>query len=429
MATRQFCKNYFPKWRVELRKAQEEVIIVSPYITAKVEALFPKDFTGRKLRVYTSFHAHLFASGASSLDALEQLLLVGASLFHLRDLHAKIVLIPDQFASIGSQNLTKCGQDRKEATAELSKRSVKHLQTEIQEWMENASPITLDMINHMKRFVGPLRRKHFLRFLKEADKLDKNVRESEAERRELLQQEARARRRSFFEKCHERTRCYLEKQPRSKTIAVQVYRDWTLPQVRCKDMSLSLTNNWRIGRKEINLYRSKRYLIFNCSKNWYGYARVFKTRISFLSSGFIRSGFEILNRIFDIEVGFKWGQPDSEDSNLEIVFKHSAGVPAGEAMLSCAFSLGKPSFSRPTIKAIPESSGASVKLADWLKARLPSVLHECFQEIVSPFHYAAGYKFDGRGEVSDFFPQSLPGRYILYLRQLNNNEVLVAEIV
>lgn len=90
------------RWRKELESIQDAPKIFTPYITSTTAESVLNRPHGEKSEIHIVFKAELFASGSSSLETVKRLAEQGHSLFHVKDLHAKIILVPDQFASIGS---------------------------------------------------------------------------------------------------------------------------------------------------------------------------------------------------------------------------------------------------------------------------------------------------------------------------------------
>ena len=79
---------------------------MSPFVTTgAVNHLLKLDL---QIRGITSFDYRNFMSRSSDLDAIEDLLNIGAEMRSLRNLHAK-VFITDRSAVITSSNLTKGG--------------------------------------------------------------------------------------------------------------------------------------------------------------------------------------------------------------------------------------------------------------------------------------------------------------------------------
>ncbi len=115
-----YVKNIAHRWRKEMRRVTAKAYILSPYITSSTadSVLAHLDENVCLPEIYTTFSAELFASKASSLRTLKTMVDQGYPLYHLPNLHAKIVLMPGTFASIGSQNLTLAGTRNKEASSQ-----------------------------------------------------------------------------------------------------------------------------------------------------------------------------------------------------------------------------------------------------------------------------------------------------------------------
>jgi len=133
----------------------EKVIIASPYLTstaaeAIIGAADPKTST-----ILTTFRAENFASGASSLTTLRELIGRGFNIRHLDSLHAKLIAT-SECCLIGSQNLTAGGTQNKEATAVISDPSLaSNLSNRLGNWIRLSQPITLDMVEEMDAHLGP----------------------------------------------------------------------------------------------------------------------------------------------------------------------------------------------------------------------------------------------------------------------------------
>lgn len=142
-----------PLWRDKAKASSSPLVILSPFITGALCRSLVRGKTNAK--VYTRFDVALFASGGSSLDELEKLLRKGHQLFQIDDLHAKVVM-DDTFVTIGSQNLTKRGRlINKELTAAFDDSALCDLVREcVTPWLEEAKPITTDMIALMRSNVG-----------------------------------------------------------------------------------------------------------------------------------------------------------------------------------------------------------------------------------------------------------------------------------
>jgi PLD-like domain len=190
------------RWKIEAGRVGGECSAFSPYLTSPTaETVLLAAETKARCRLYTLFDAEVFASGASSIGTVRRLQRAGLRLYAIPDLHAKIVIVPPHFASIGSQNLTRGGTKRREASVTITDRKlVEKIWSETQPWRDAASEITSDMINDMVQSLPKLRR-GMKRFQREADALNERMRANERERaaqrneQERLKAEAERRRR------------------------------------------------------------------------------------------------------------------------------------------------------------------------------------------------------------------------------------------
>ena len=141
-------------------KANEEaerVLVLSPYLTSQTAEKILQATPRKRCEVYTVFQVENFVSGASSIRTLMKLQEHGCSLYHLPDLHAKLVLVPGDFASIGSQNVTSRGKKNKEATTIFTEEyTVQGIEDMVGPWLEEGLPITSEMIDEVNLALRPL---------------------------------------------------------------------------------------------------------------------------------------------------------------------------------------------------------------------------------------------------------------------------------
>jgi len=103
-----YLRNISRRWHTEIKKVDNgKVIILSPYLTSETAEAILRGSKFAECEIYTIFSVQNFVSGASSLKTLKCLYGRGCKLYHLPRLHAKIVMSPGHFATIGSQNLTR----------------------------------------------------------------------------------------------------------------------------------------------------------------------------------------------------------------------------------------------------------------------------------------------------------------------------------
>src|SRR5262249_16925224 len=123
----------YPRWRREA-KMGKMVLAFSPFVTPPCAARILLSSFGQ-LELYTVVSAENFATGASSLGLLKKLLDNQVPIYHLHDLHAKILLVPGHAVTVGSQNMTQAGKRNREANIVLSDpESIARVEKEVGQW-------------------------------------------------------------------------------------------------------------------------------------------------------------------------------------------------------------------------------------------------------------------------------------------------------
>jgi hypothetical protein len=152
-ASVRFHTNVHRTWKTAVRDCQADLRVFSPYLTSRVAESVMGDAA---TEVHTVFDVENFASGASSLRTLRALIEAGHALFHLPGLHAKLVLDRQGFASVGSQNITHGGTRRLEITATFhTPDAASEVRARVEPWLKDRVPITLEMIEEMERLFEP----------------------------------------------------------------------------------------------------------------------------------------------------------------------------------------------------------------------------------------------------------------------------------
>ena len=147
------------RWKKELETANGKVTILSPYLTSSTgEAIITK-VPSANCEVYTLFSVENFASRASSIKTLRKLFDSGYALFHLPRLHAKVVLVSDRLATIGSQNLTANGIRNREASLLInSQDEVREIEEALEPWFVERQAISAEMVSDVERLLPQVRR-------------------------------------------------------------------------------------------------------------------------------------------------------------------------------------------------------------------------------------------------------------------------------
>ncbi|MEG5032161.1 phospholipase D-like domain-containing protein, partial [Microcoleus sp. AT3-D2] len=203
-----YLKNISRRWHTEIKKLDDndQLIILSPYLTSKTAEGILRESQVANCEVYTIFSVRNFVSGASSLKTLKILHQCGCKLYHLERLHAKMIIAPGRFATIGSQNLTRNGVKNKEASViTFDKEEVKKIMEMLDSsWLKGCKPITTEMLNELEGKITNLRKKFSLinrEINKEISTLEDELWSNEDERIEnkLLAEEAAEKQRQLEE--------------------------------------------------------------------------------------------------------------------------------------------------------------------------------------------------------------------------------------
>jgi HKD family nuclease len=93
---------------------EEEIIIISPFISLKIAKKFVQLLRNKNIDCYiiTSFERKSFVEKASSIDALRLLVENGVKVLALKNLHSKVFLVDEKRCFIGSSNFTHMGLNK-----------------------------------------------------------------------------------------------------------------------------------------------------------------------------------------------------------------------------------------------------------------------------------------------------------------------------
>jgi hypothetical protein len=417
-------RNIIARWRTEIEPDVEGKKIFSPYLTSKIAESITNESSDAALEVYTLFSAELFSSKASSLTAIENIINQGHKVFHLPDLHAKMVVIPEKFCSVGSQNLTNKGQRNKEINVAFSRPQViASLMRKIQPWLNERVEISTEMIEEMRIEVCKLEKK-FLEILNSANAADNYV--FERHRMRLVDREAARLRAIETSSRRSRFVTAVSRLPKSGAFAICTVReivtsDWftssTMSLVCDPDRDLTM---WEMEKERIDLDRGRRYLILLDDGN-IGWARVMKTRISFV-------GVEInmQNEHFGNGKSYRVGVRSENHSKSifgnNVRFEVSDPLSTELVRVYCWFD-----GESMEITAITDREG--VELSDlpsafgWISSNKKSFCKRLGHIISSPFLYES--KLYGLNAMKFFGPKNSSIK--IQLARVEGNPILIAQ--
>ena len=97
------------------------------------------------------------------------------SVFHLPRLHAKVVLVSDRLATIGSQNFTANGIRNREASLLInSQDEVREIEEALEPWLVERQTISAEMVSDVERLLPQVQRL-FLSTQRAAAELEKKI--------------------------------------------------------------------------------------------------------------------------------------------------------------------------------------------------------------------------------------------------------------
>lgn len=153
------CRNVAGVWRGSLKQCGAVARVFSPYLTSGLAEEVLDSDQPANVEVHTRFDIEAFASGASSLATVRLLVERNYPLYDVPRLHAKVFEHPQGFATIGSQNLTQRGTLNREATVVIrDEGALEKLRTQLDQWVLDRRPITLEMIAHAEAAIVDLER-------------------------------------------------------------------------------------------------------------------------------------------------------------------------------------------------------------------------------------------------------------------------------
>lgn len=298
-----YARSVIERLKAEIVAAPDDIIVMSPYLTSRTAEQVI--YLARRARIYTTFEAETFASGGSSLATVRQLLEAGHRLFHIDRLHAKIV-ITDRIACLGSQNLTRGGNLNLEASIILDDPTdVAHLRCQLALWIDQARPITPEMIAHLDEQLPELR-KGLLKLRREAAAVDDAVWTAQAERGEEVRGKAQEERRRQLREARiqrslraNRERIGREAQApevhASESIHAYIadrsrggdpHFDWdTYTTLKCAEPGATFREWWMSYGRPRELTRTNRYLVLNTETTALAWTAMFDTQLSKFASG------------------------------------------------------------------------------------------------------------------------------------------------
>ncbi len=289
-------KDVFSRWQKLVWRARNSVTVYSPFLNETINELLESVASGVKIKIITRLDEDSLCGNGNAYQ-LKALLKAkceqSASIFHLPGLHAKILLVDNEFVSIGSQNYTNRGRKNKEASF-VSKSSFLNskLLREIEEWngcVENVSESYLEEL--------------YNNIIEDCKDFQKRKLELKKKIEEIKER-------------HKRSELNLT----TKRTATLTRYDGN-NNLTCK--STEHLTNWVKKHKRAELEKGLFYPIINLDTKQMVFARVSKTVISFIEKEKACDNVLLGNKSFDVKIVFPG--TNCSMSNVKMFFKSDSG--------------------------------------------------------------------------------------------------------
>jgi hypothetical protein len=426
-------------WRKEISSGPEVAYVLSPYITSNTAESVLSGMPSGHCEIYTIFSAELFASKASSLKTLKNLMALGHRIFHLPSLHAKIVLIPGLFASIGSQNLTDHGTRNKEANISLSdKKIIEELESLIKPWLNCRVLVTHEMICDMEEMLDNIRQAYQKAQL-DAEKADETVFQQQKQRDADAEQRAREEEQRLAQEAEERQlqrenellsqRRILLKSNISKTaqseedalgvVQVVAYSKKSLVSLHNRDFT-----RWKINNISVLLDRGKRHIFIMEDSGKLGLARVMRHCITFVGQGVRFGGNIALGEFkYKISINGDWAEFTRHGRNISIEIYNL--YDSALCVVSAWFSIyGLDIIRIERLSQDYHTISQSDHVMSWIERNHYIFEEECLKLILMPFVYG-GKRL--HGVQADTFFGSIGSKFILKVVLVGDSPILIGK--
>ncbi|MGF6399371.1 hypothetical protein ABH905_003037 [Pseudomonas frederiksbergensis] len=430
------------QWRENGERATKPLMLFSPYLTGNLA----KQILGPTLKgmVFTQFDAELFASRASDLDVIKGLMDEGHQLFHVPDLHAKVVIEQGVFATIGSQNITAKGTRNKELSVLVQgEKHLREVHRKVESWLMNATPITLEMISGMADLLPPLKSAYdgFKASCNDAQsKVDKAAEEAIQRAKHAEEEAIRQSKQVEEEKIRQvqavkrHAKALLNAEIKAAIASVPLSEDWHCGAIKYRQSSIKTSLfissgsllNWKVNEKMIQLVPLSRYLCV-LDTGRVGWARVAGTRISMIGREIIFHG-----RVISEQPGWIFQIHATENDHGEWppganLFISVSRIFGGRLFwLPVRFNLSTYIFFSPIVSCegdlVEEESVCKAAIA-WIKRNKASFERQVIKAILEPFKYDD--KLKGIDATSFFGP--LNSHHVLQITLIDGNPILVGK--
>ncbi|MBL9117486.1 MAG: phosphatidylserine/phosphatidylglycerophosphate/cardiolipin synthase family protein [Verrucomicrobiaceae bacterium] len=288
-------RDVYRSWRSALQSALDSVVIFTPYFDGAISRLLSavESVPREHITIVTTFDPTALIQLPAQLRELKKLISSGFRVLHIDLLHAKILIVDDKVASVGSQNFTVRGRRNREATTLTS---VIHENAafvrQLCGWLDDAVPIDLAAVEELLSAVSSDRRRLSkigktteIAVQTTLQRLKARV-GAELERRNLAKAQLHA------DLLKKQSRLEFEGGDVRATVVWAKSSEWaldaeyvTLKATRCGDFTKWISVDDNGFKRRVKLGRLDWYPVYFTESGTLAYARLGKTQITYFRTG------------------------------------------------------------------------------------------------------------------------------------------------
>jgi hypothetical protein len=342
--------DLFGKWKNLVEKAEYSIEIFTPYLDYTINTLLESIPERISVTIITTLEGDTLFQRGYQLKSLKEAINNGIVVKNLNGLHAKILVVDNEFISLGSQNFTNRGRKNKEAgmISEASFKDSKLIAT-LNDWNEESKSIRPDLVEELLTYLEENEEE----ISKIKKKFDQSIEKiiTDFNQRELENQITNS---LYFNSTY---RFAQGEVILTRTIPPPNYDYYSFFAQEHNNLCKWIKTNGLKQEKQIELEDYNYYPALNVKTMQMAYLRIHTSRITFMKSTFSMTewnGYEIAKKKYKLD--FTFLKSSTKYSNIKITLSKES---IGKATLYYLFNgsnfyLKKTKYNNDEIKEIIE---------------------------------------------------------------------------
>ncbi len=342
--------DLFEKWKNLVGKAEYSIEIFTPYLDYTINALLANIPERIIVTIITALEGDNLFQRGYQLKSLKEAINNGILVKNLNGLHAKILVVDNDFISLGSQNFTNRGRKNKEAgmISEASFKDSKLIAT-LNDWNKESKNISSDLVEELLIYLEE-KEDEISKIKKKFDQsIEKII--SNFNQRELENQITES---SYFNSTY---RFAQGEVILTRTVPPPNYDYYSFFAQEHNNLCKWIRTNEEKQEEQIELEDYNYYPALNVKTMQMAYLRIHTSRITFMKSTFSMSewdGYEIGKKKYKLD--FTFLKSSTKNSNIKVTLtKESIGKATLYYLFNgSTFSLTNTKYNNDSIKQIIE---------------------------------------------------------------------------